>query len=98
VPDGAFEYIPRKPDETVLYGVIVEQLKRSSRVSRHASVRFRDLWKNVELHISHGLVLIVGVTNAAGSVSLLHGDSCLKSFGFPQIFVLESAGRLAISC
>ena len=27
MPDRAFEYIPRKPEETVLYGVIVEQLE-----------------------------------------------------------------------
>ena len=25
--DGAFEYIPRKPEETVLYRVIAEQLE-----------------------------------------------------------------------
>jgi hypothetical protein len=27
VPDGAFEYIPRRPEKTVLYGVIAEELE-----------------------------------------------------------------------
>src|SRR2546425_3025823 len=48
--EGAFEYIPRKPDETVVYGVVAEQLEtflarqqaRERPVPRFVEREFRD--------------------------------------------------------
>jgi len=48
--DGAFEYIPRKPEETVLYGVIAEELEtflarrqeRDRPLPRFVEREFRD--------------------------------------------------------
>jgi len=50
MPEGAFQYIPRKPEETVLYQVIAEQLEtflarqqeRERSVPRFVELEFRD--------------------------------------------------------
>jgi ribosomal protein S27E len=50
VGDGPFEYIPRKPEETVLYGVVAEELEtflarrreREHPVPRFVEKEFRD--------------------------------------------------------
>ena len=47
----SFEYTPRKPEETLLYPVVAEQLETSFRDNKIANVLSRSSSKNVELNI-----------------------------------------------
>ena len=70
MPEGAFQYIPRKPEETVLYQVIAEQLEtflarqqeREQSVPRFVELEFRDF-------------LTCGVLAARGFIRV-HCSSC----------------------
>jgi len=68
VPDGAFEYNPRKPEETILYGVIVEHLETFLARQRHASIPFRNLSSEFRDYLTCGV--------AEHGFLRLHCDDC----------------------